>query len=133
MPRLLATTCQKREYIWWDSFVVMTSNLNLNVRPILQIFVALCAVSQPLNRIITKMVCVLIMFEVLKTNNETDNEHHSHNSAAIRLANEGTLSHSTIFVSILGACFFWDTQQCVLYNNSTTHILPKMDWNILAI
>ena len=35
----------------------MTSNVNLDARPDLQLFViALCVVSQPLNRKITKMV-----------------------------------------------------------------------------
>ena len=35
MPQLSATTCQTRGFIWWDSFVVMTSNVNFNTRPIL--------------------------------------------------------------------------------------------------
>ena len=54
MPQFLATTCQKRGFM---SFVVLTSNVNFGARPILQLFVtALCVVSQPLNRKITKMV-----------------------------------------------------------------------------
>ena len=57
MPQLLATNCQKRGFIWWDSFAVMTSNVNFYARPILQLFViALCAISQPVNRKTTKMV-----------------------------------------------------------------------------
>ena len=46
MPQLLATTCQKRGFIWWDSFVVMTSNINSDARPVLQLFViTLCGLS----------------------------------------------------------------------------------------
>ena len=57
MPQLLATICQKCGFIQCDSFVVMTSNVNFCVTPILQLFViALCAVSQPLNRKKNKMV-----------------------------------------------------------------------------
>ena len=43
-------------FIWWDSFVVTTSNLNFAARPIFQLFIiVLYAVSQPLNTF-TKMV-----------------------------------------------------------------------------
>ena len=58
MQQHLATTYQKKnKFIWKDSYEVMTSNVNFVARPILQLFViALCAVSQPLNRKITKMV-----------------------------------------------------------------------------
>ena len=64
LNNLSATTFRyhlpKRGFIWWDSFVVTTSNVKFDARPILQLSViALCAVSQPLNRKITKMVvCV---------------------------------------------------------------------------
>ena len=55
MLEFLATTCQKRGFIWCDCYVV--ANVNFDPRPILQLFViALCAVSQPLNRKITKMI-----------------------------------------------------------------------------
>ena len=51
MPQLLATTCQNCGFIWKDSYEIMTLNVNLDARPILQLSViALCAVSQPINR-----------------------------------------------------------------------------------
>ena len=57
MPQLSATTCQKHGFMSWNSFVVMTSNVNFAARPNSQLFViALCAVSQPIYRKITKMV-----------------------------------------------------------------------------
>ena len=37
MPQFLATTYQNHEFIWWDSFVVMTSNVNFSARPIVQL------------------------------------------------------------------------------------------------
>ena len=58
MPQVVATTSQKREFMSWHSFVVMTANVNLNVRPILQlcVCVCVCVVSKPLNRKVTKIV-----------------------------------------------------------------------------
>ena len=66
MPQFLATTAQKRGFIWCDSFVVMTSNVNLDARPILQLFaIALCVVSQPLNRKLQKWFCVKFTCKVI--------------------------------------------------------------------
>ena len=49
MPQILAITSRKRGFIWWDSFAVL--KVNIDARPLLQLFViALCLVSQPLNR-----------------------------------------------------------------------------------
>ena len=46
----------KTWFIWWDSMVVMTSNVNFDRIPILKLCVStLCTVSQPLNRKITKI------------------------------------------------------------------------------
>ena len=44
MPQFSAATCQKHGFIWWDSFVVMTSNENFDARPISQLFVKFCFV-----------------------------------------------------------------------------------------
>ena len=57
MPQLLATICQKREFIWWNSFVVMTPNGSFDVRPVLHIFViTLCVLNETLYVKIAKMV-----------------------------------------------------------------------------
>ena len=56
IPQLLATTCQKSGFIW-EGFVVTTSNIIFNSRPILQpSVIALRVVSQPLKWKIIKMV-----------------------------------------------------------------------------
>ena len=47
IPQSLAPTWPKRLFLWWNSFAVITSNVNFNMRPILQPFaIALWAVSQ---------------------------------------------------------------------------------------
>ena len=53
----------KHGFIWGVSFVVTTSNVNFDPRPILQPFgIAVCAVSQQLSRKITKKFCMLLYF-----------------------------------------------------------------------
>ena len=37
MPQLIVTASQKCGFIWWDSFIVMTSTVNLSARPISQL------------------------------------------------------------------------------------------------
>ena len=122
MSQVLATTCQKRGFIWWDGFVIMTSNINVDTRPILQLFaIALCVVSQPNTQqknykngsvckftleviswklIYMKIIPVLFLWKV--------------NNVAIRFVNEGTLFktfHNRVayLLGVFEARFFRDT------------------------
>ena len=75
IPQILVTGCQNL-FTWWDSLVILTSNVNFDAGLILQIFaITLCAVNQLLNRKITKIGSAFqLMFQVITGNYNMKND-----------------------------------------------------------